>query len=417
MVSAAGRLRRAGFTLEAATAALVQQNRDSYQGVHATDDDEVARLVTDVFRRYRGDPFDADGVEGIAFSTDDASGEKPSGDRLELRRLQGVAARQTRWHTPGTIPLGALTLVAGIGGLGKSTWAIAVAARASRGELGPPSDTILVSFEDPAAEVLRPRAEAAGADLDRIHTVVVNGIGTDMVSLPRDVDELRRLVQTVSAGLVVIDPVVAAFAAALDTHKDQHVRLVLAQLTELCEQEACAVALIGHLNKSPSTDAYLRVSNSVAFWNAARSVVLVTEDPGEPESGRLVAQRKANWGRRATVERHRLEEVLLDTTDPNTGLPIVTSKMVFVEFADDIDANDVLASPARDTRTDAAETFLAAALADGDWHDSAGLKSLAGAQMISERTLKRAAQELGVEHERRGFASPSTYWRLPSGPR
>jgi hypothetical protein len=51
-------------------------------------------------------------------------------------------------------------------------------------------------------------------------------------------------------------------------------------------------------------------------------------------------------------------------------------------------------------------------LADGDWHDSAGLKALAGGQRLSERTLKRAAQELEVDHERRGFPS-TTWWRLP----
>ena len=39
------------------------------------------------------------------------------------------------------------------------------------------------------------------------------------------------------------------------------------------------------------------VANSVAFWNASRSVVLITEDPDEPDAHRLVTQRKANYAR------------------------------------------------------------------------------------------------------------------------
>ena len=78
------------------------------------------------------------------------------------------------------------------------------------------------------------------------------------------------------------------------------------------------------------------MANSVAFWNASRSVVLVTED-GEGDS-RLVAQRKANYARPCPVERHRVEEVLLpDRFDPDTGERVVTVRMVFVEYAEDVD--------------------------------------------------------------------------------
>ena len=44
------------------------------------------------------------------------------------------------------------------------------------------------------------------------------------------------------ARLVIIDPIVAAIDIALDAHKDQHVRAVLAQLADLAETPDCAVA-------------------------------------------------------------------------------------------------------------------------------------------------------------------------------
>jgi hypothetical protein len=339
--------------------------------------------------------------------------------RLQLRPLADVQPRQVRWLLPGLIPLGGLTLVAGIGGLGKSTWLAGVAARVSRGELngGDPGDVVLVSFEDPAAEVLRPRVEAAQGDLARVHEIVVDG-AIDPVCLPRDTGELEQLVRGLpSLKLIVVDPVVAAIDTKLSAHNDQHVRSVLTHLSDLAEECELAIAMVGHLNKTPSKDAYIRIANSVAFYNGARSAVLITEDAAEPESQRIIAQHKQNWARRSPVERHRIEEIVLpETLDPVTGQPIVTSRMEFLELADDVDRDEVLAprvSDDGDEKTARAVVFLVRALADGDWHDSDGLKRLAGAQQIKERTLQRAAgpEHLDVEHKRR--FQDSTLWRLP----
>jgi AAA domain len=344
----------------------------------------------------------------------DERGEVAEYELHRPSRLRPLAS-VTRWLVPGMIPLRTLTLVAGVGGLGKSTYLLGIAAAASRGDLlGEPADTVLVSFEDPAAEVIRPRLEAAQADLDRIHEIAFDGAeGIDMLQLPRDLLLLYEAVQEVRAKLVVIDPIVAAIETSLDAHKDQAVRHVLGGIAQLSEDESCAVALVGHLNKAPEKDAYLRVANSVAFWNASRSVVLVTEDPERGEDYRLVAQRKANWGRLIPVERHRLEGIVLpETLDPETGERIDTSRMTFVEIAEDVDRNDVLAKHAAAGKTVRAEDVLSVILADAEWHDGAAVKQLTESVGITDRTLQRAAKELGVEYERRGFPA-STWWRLP----
>jgi hypothetical protein len=354
-----------------------------------------------------------DGYRSTSFAGDAAKGQR----RLGLRPLAQVKPRQVRWLLPGLIPLRTITLVAGVGGLGKSTWLAGVAARCSRGDLldGTPADVVIVTFEDPAAEVLRPRVEAASGDLERVHEVVVEGLdGIDPMRLPRDVGELDRVMGMVDARLLIIDPIVAALDTAVDSYKDQDVRVVLAQLASLAASSDCAVALVGHLNKTPSRDAYIRVANSIAFWNASRSVVLVTEDDGDEPDLRLVAQRKANWARERPVERHRIESIVLPgTVDPDTGEMIETSRMLFVEVADDLAGADVLVDRRSDTgKRETAIKFLKAALDDGGWHDSAGLKRLAAAGGVRERTLQRAANELNVEHEQRGYPA-STYWRLP----
>jgi hypothetical protein len=167
------------------------------------------------------------------------------------------------------------------------------------------------------------------------------------------------------------------------------------------------------LNKAPSTDAYIRVANSVAFWNAARSVVLITAD-GDGDL-RLVAQRKANYARMRPVERHRIDEVILpEMLDPATGEPIVTARMVFVEYADDVDGVNLL-GPQKTTKVESAETLLRALLMDGDWHESAEIKQQMEAAGHSERTTQRAAKFLGVENERTETTPSRTLWRISLG--
>ena len=334
--------------------------------------------------------------------------------RWKLRALSEVASRQTRWLVPGLIPLRNITLVAAVGGLGKSHWLLALAAQGS--VAAEPWDTIYVSFEDAAEEVLRPRLEAAGGDPAHVHELVLTDAGalTDF-SLPRDVEELQVLARSCSARLIVIDPVVASIDTKLDAYKDQHVRQVLAQLWRIAREEDCALAIVGHLNRVPTTDPFLRIANSMAFWNAARSVVLMTPEGEDDDGLRLIAQRKANLSRLAPVERHQLESIILPgTLDPETGKPIETSRLRFVEVATDVDPAELL-GPQTTTKREYAETLLAALLADGEWRASGEVKGIMDAAGYPERTVERAANELGVEYERRGFPSV-TWWRLPVAP-
>jgi hypothetical protein len=120
------------------------------------------------------------------------------------------------------------------------------------------------------------------------------------------------------------------------------------------------------------------------------------------------------WGSRPP-ERHRIDEIVLPgTLDAVTGEPIVTSAMVFVEYATDVDPSAVLGAQQRseDSKEYAAAIFLSRHLAGGDWRKSGDVKDEATAEGISERTLQRVKLELGIEDKREGFPS-ITYWRHP----
>jgi KaiC/GvpD/RAD55 family RecA-like ATPase len=88
---------------------------------------------------------------------------------------------QTRWAWQDRIPLGGVTLLAGQEGSGKTTILANVLARATRGQLpgdliGDPVGCVYATAEDSHSRTLAPRMAAAGADLDRIFFVEVDGL-------------------------------------------------------------------------------------------------------------------------------------------------------------------------------------------------------------------------------------------------
>src|SRR5687768_16229862 len=79
------------------------------------------------------------------------------------------------WLWPGYLARGKLATLDGDPAVGKSLLTIDLAARLGRGGPLPdgsavrrPFTTLLLSAEDDPADTVRPRAEAAGADLDRL---------------------------------------------------------------------------------------------------------------------------------------------------------------------------------------------------------------------------------------------------------
>jgi putative DNA primase/helicase len=92
-----------------------------------------------------------------------------------LRCFTDIAPIPLRWLWAGRIPLGKLTLLIGDPGLGKSLLTADVASRMTRGTSFPDGaacemgSAIFLSAEDDAADTIRPRLDAAGTDVSRVH--------------------------------------------------------------------------------------------------------------------------------------------------------------------------------------------------------------------------------------------------------
>ena len=174
------------------------------------------------------------------------------------------------WLWTDYVPRGMTSIFGGFPGVGKSTILYDLAARTSReGKV-----VLIVTAEDHLAAVVRPRLEAAGADLELVRIVTVP------ITLPDDVSVLRSLIGVYQAALLVLDPLVAFIDDGVNTHRDHHVRRVLAPLADLAEKTGAAVVVVIHTNKGRENEPLMRISGSIGFTGAARTVLLARRSEG-----------------------------------------------------------------------------------------------------------------------------------------
>ena len=85
-----------------------------------------------------------------------------------------IYPQSVEWLVDGLIPRGAITLLSGREGLGKSLLSLYWVAQLTQGELTDyPENALIVASEDSASHVIRPRLDVAGADVSRVMTLEV----------------------------------------------------------------------------------------------------------------------------------------------------------------------------------------------------------------------------------------------------
>lgn len=247
----------------------------------------------------------SDSNEPEASEAAQTSGSTPS-TRLRVRCFADVEATEIDWIWPGRVARGKITLLAGHPGLGKSFLTCDITARVSAGLAWPdgspanePGDVLILNCEDDPSDTIRPRLDAAGADVRRVHLVdgvvsLVRDQTIDPFDLAEHTPVLREhILANPDVRMLVVDPV-TAFAGDRDDNKNAHVRGLLRPLAELAHETGVAVVLVTHLNKSFG-EAVHRVLCSVAWSAAARAAWAIVRDP-EDGDRRLMLNIKNNVG-------------------------------------------------------------------------------------------------------------------------
>ena len=247
-------------------------------------------------------------------------------DQQECRRLRRVAEKvlvtaegidpdRIDWIWEPYLPAGAVTLMAGAPGCGKSFLSIALAAELSQG-LTPfhrrrtgKIPAAILSLEDDPARTIVPRLKACGADLGEI--VIFDWRHPEADSLEtlsmREGTEgellrvLREGVKMHGLRLLIIDTLTAFTPARMDGHEAVAVRQMMKPLARFAAECGVGVLVICHARKRSSHDSthgvQATVLGSVDYVASCRSALLVQKDPmAEAGTAGIMTHAKCNFG-------------------------------------------------------------------------------------------------------------------------
>lgn len=318
-------------------------------------------------------------------------------DEPFLVPVSEIKSESIDWLWPERIPLGKLTMLIGDPNKGKTFLTMDMAARVSSGSSWPDisehsnqaGDVIILSAEDDFGDTLRPRLDAAGADVNRIFAFkgVVDknnkaipkhfDVNTDLPVLEKALEKYPN------TRLVIIDPI-TAYLGNTDSYKNAEVRGVLAALADTAARQKVAIVAISHFNKNSGQNAIHRNSGSLAFTAAPRAIWMVADHPDDTEIRVLIP-------------------IKLNIAKTPLGMAFRITDELKIEYEDDpveLSADDALNGSCVNERKlsalETAEMFLKGILAFGP-QLSDEIYAKAKDFGISEKTIERARKSLNVK--------------------
>jgi putative DNA primase/helicase len=246
------------------------------------------------------------------------------------RLANEVPPAQLHWLWPQRLPHGAVTLLVGDPGVGKSLLTAEIAARITRGDSWPVAPgrpfqpaafahcaaVVHAATQDATDSVILSRLTAARADLNQVafldgarmnhahiawaQRTIAAGLTSRTDITPEPIDRPLRLPEdegTIECSLrlcshthcLIIDPITDYVSPGVSITE------LFRSLTAVARRKNVAILATAHLSKTPTHRPIYRVRGSLEYVSAARSVLLLTADANDP-TRRILHQIKSSYG-------------------------------------------------------------------------------------------------------------------------
>lgn len=214
-------------------------------------------------------------------------------DPFHWKKLSEVQSKPIEWLWKPYIPKGAVTLIAGDGGYGKSWMTCALAADLSQGRALPgapalpPQRILMISAEDGLEQVTRPKMELLDANME-----MITCSDTGFTITPDTRAHLAGMIKHFDAAVVFLDPLVVYMGGKVDMFRANETREMMNLLVEVARHTNTALVAVHHVRKSGEGSVQNKVMGSADIVNGVRSVVVVDMSKG---GQRYMAHAKSNW--------------------------------------------------------------------------------------------------------------------------
>lgn len=345
-------------------------------------------------------PLGAGEVDRIAESV----GQYDAGHEEAFGWLGDVEESEPQFLAYPYIVKGAITVLDGNMGQGKSTFTCAIAAAVTTGEPPPfveeieQGSVLFMSAEDDPSRVLKPRLMKSRADVSKVR----------YQDEPFTLDErglalLRRELTANTPALVVIDPIIAFMQEGANGNNATETMHFMIELDRLARDFDTAILIVRHLRKARADHAMHQGIGSISISARVRSGLILAPHPDDP-SKRAIVHAKSNYSETGPAIVFEME---------SEG-PRSHPKLIWHPCEPDLTPADILAPPeaergrppkARDTAT----AWLESVLRRGPTKKKV-LDGMAEANGIKMATLRRAGDTLGIIKSKDGKES---VWSLP----
>ena len=293
--------------------------------------------------------------------------------------MQNVEQTEVSWLWYPYIPFGKLTILQGNPGEGKTYFAMQLTAACTTGKALPnmtllePFNVIYQTAEDGLGDTVKPRLMEAGADLTR---VLVIDDGDSPLTLSDD--RIERAIAENQAHLLIIDPIQAFLGADVDMNRSNEVRPVFRRLSDIAQRHACAIILIGHLNKTVGAQSTYRGLGSIDMTAAVRSLLFIGRVKNDPAT-RVLTHEKSSLA--------PLGKSLAFSLGTEKGFSWIGEYSI---TADELLSGEEHAQ----TKVEQAQSLILSKLKGSRTCRSSELENAASDHGISARTLRMAKQQL-----------------------